>query len=335
MAAPPPADKRPLVMLAQPLFPEFAAALAGRYRFALLADADAAAAAEARALLVGGLPRFTSQHLGALPALQLGGLPPVTAQHLGALPALELVACTSVGVDHVDLDACRSRGLSVTNAGAAFAADSADYAVGLLVAVLRRVAAADAYVRSGRWTADGDYPLASKVSGKRVGIVGLGNIGSRVARRLAAFGCAVSYHSRSPKPSAPYPFVPALRDLAAGSDVLVLSCALTDETKHMVNRDVMEALGKGGVLVNVGRGGLVDEPELVRCLTEGVIGGAGLDVYENEPAVPPELLAMDNVVLSDHRAVLTTESIGGVLQVVIANLDAFYSGRPLVSPVEL
>ncbi|EMS64267.1 Glyoxylate reductase [Triticum urartu] len=148
-----------------------------------------------------------------------------------------------------------------------------------------------------------------KVSGKRVGIVGLGNIGSRVARRLAAFGCAVSYHSRSPKPSAPYPFVPALRELAAGSDVLVLSCALTDETKHMVNRDVMEALGKGGVLVNVGRGGLGGEPEL--------------------------LLAMDNVVLSDHRAVLTTESIGGVLEVVIANLDAFFSGRPLVSPVQL
>uniref|UniRef100_A0A453AAG7 Glyoxylate reductase n=1 Tax=Aegilops tauschii subsp. strangulata TaxID=200361 RepID=A0A453AAG7_AEGTS len=274
MAAPPPADERPLVMLAQALFPEFAAALAGRYRFALLADADAAAADEARALLVGGLPR-------------------VTAQHLGVLPALKLVACTSVGVDHVDLDACRSRGLSVTNAGAAFAADSADYAVGLLVAVLRRV------------------------SGKRVGIVGLGNIGSRVARRLAAFGCAVSYHSRSPKPSAPYPFVPALRDLAAGSDVLVLSCALTDETKHMVNRDVMEALGKGGVLVNVGRGGLVDEPELLRCLRQGVIGGAGLDVYENE------------------RAVLTPESIGGVLEVVIANLDAFFSGRPLVSPMEL
>lgn len=314
--ASPPAGERPLVMLAQPLFPEFATALAGLYRFALLADADAAAAAEARALLVAGLA-------------------PVTAQHLGALPALELVVCTSVGVDHVDLDSCRRRGLSVTNAGSAFAADSADYAVGLVVAVLRRLAAAEAYVRSGRWTADGDYPLATKVSGKRVGIVGLGNIGSRVARRLVAFGCAVSYHSRSPKPSVPYSFIPALHDLAAGSDVLVISCALTDETKHMVNREVMEALGKDGVLVNVGRGGLVDEPEMVRCLREGVIGGAGLDVYENEPTVPPELLAMDNVVLSDHRAVITPESIRGVLEIVIANLDTFFSGRPLVSPVQL
>ncbi|KAK1677199.1 hypothetical protein QYE76_038047 [Lolium multiflorum] len=311
-----PADEKPLVFLAQPLFPEFAAALAGRYRFVLAADADAAAAAEARVLLVPGLA-------------------PVTAEYLARLPALELVAGTSVGVDHVDLDTCRSRGLSVTNAGPAFAVDSADYAVGLVVAVLRRVASADAYVRRGRWAADGDYPLATKVSGKRVGIVGLGNIGSRVARRLAAFGCAVSYHSRSPKPSSPYTFVPALLDLAAGSDVLVLSCALTDETKHMVNREVMEALGKDGVLINVGRGGLVDEPELVRCLRDGVLGGAGLDVYANEPAVPPELFGMDNVVLSDHRAVITPESIRGALEVVTANLDAFFSGRPLVSPVQL
>jgi hydroxypyruvate reductase 2 len=173
------------------------------------------------------------------------------------------------------------------------------------------------------------------VSGKRVGVVGLGNIGSRVARRLAAFGCAVSYHSRSPKPSSPYTFVPALLDLAAGSDVLVLSCALTDETKHMVNREVMEALGKDGVLINVGRGGLVDEPELVRCLRGGALGGAGLDVYANEPAVPPELFGMDNVVLSDHRAVITPESMHGVLEVITANLDAFFSGRPLISPVQL
>jgi hydroxypyruvate reductase 2 len=140
-----PADESPLVLLAQPLFPDFAAALAGRYRFVLAADADEATAAGARVLLVPGLA-------------------PVTAEHLGRLPALELVAGTSVGVDHVDLDVCRRRGLSVTNAGPAFAVDSADYAVGLVVAVLRRLSAADAYVRRGRWAAEGDYPLATKVS---------------------------------------------------------------------------------------------------------------------------------------------------------------------------
>ncbi|TVU45481.1 hypothetical protein EJB05_04970, partial [Eragrostis curvula] len=135
--------------------------------------------------------------------------------------------------------------------------------------------------------------------------------------------CAGSYNSRSPKPSTPYRFFATGRDLAADSDVLVLSCALTEETRRMVNREV---LGSGGVLVNVG---LVDKPEL------GVIAGAGLDVYESEPHVPPELTAMDNVVLSDHRAVLTPESIRGALDVVAGNLDAFFAGRPLLSPVTL
>lgn len=315
---PPPqlASSKPLVLLADTLIPEFQPELSSRYRLLPAADADVDTAASARALLTVDLPA-------------------VTAELIGTLPALEIVLASSVGVDHIDLAACRPRGIAVTNAGDAFSTDTADYAVGLLVAALRRVAAADANVRRGSWVAGGDYPLATKVSSKRVGIVGLGRIGSLVARRLAAFGCTIAYHSRSPKPSVPYKFFPAVRDLAADSDVLVLSCALTEDTRHMVNREVMEALGKDGVLINVGRGGLVDEPELVRCLREGVIGGAGLDVYENEPAVPPELFAMDNVVLSDHRAVITPESIRGVLDLITANLDAFFSGKPLVSPVPL
>ncbi|CAO2034334.1 unnamed protein product [Urochloa humidicola] len=312
----PSAEDKPLLLMAQPPFPPFAAVLEGPYRCVLAADADEAAAAEARVLLVPGLKV-------------------VTAELIDRLPALELVVATSVGVDHVDLDACRLRGLAVTNAGGAFSADSADYAVGLVVAVLRRVAAADAYVRRGRWATDGDYTLATKVSGKRVGIVGLGRIGSLVARRLAAFGCSVAYNSRSPKPAAPYAFFPTVVDLAAASDVLVLSCALTEETRRVVNREVMEALGERGVLVNVGRGGLVDEPELVRCLREGVIGGAGLDVYDREPEVPPELFEMDNVVLSGHRAVLTAESMAAVVDIVAGNLEAFFAGRPLLSPVTL
>ncbi|KAG8064203.1 hypothetical protein GUJ93_ZPchr0004g38134 [Zizania palustris] len=213
-----------IVLVARPLIPEFDA-LAGRFSFASVDDADAATAAEARVLLVPGLT-------------------PVRADLVDRFPALELVAATSVGVDHIDLGACRRRGIAVTNAGEAFSADSADYAVGLVVAVLRRVVAADAYLRRGSWATQGDYPLATKVSGKRVGIVGLGRIGSLVARRLAAFGCGIAYYSRSQKPSAPYKFFPGVRDLAADSDVLVLCCALTEETRHMVNREVMEALGR-------------------------------------------------------------------------------------------
>uniref|UniRef100_A0A0E0KM37 D-isomer specific 2-hydroxyacid dehydrogenase NAD-binding domain-containing protein n=1 Tax=Oryza punctata TaxID=4537 RepID=A0A0E0KM37_ORYPU len=307
---------KPLVILPGPLFPELAAGLDGRFRFVLAADADEGTAAEARAVLVAALA-------------------PVSADLLGRLPKLELVVATSAGVDHIDHAACRRRGIRVTNTSEVFAPDVADYAVGLVVAVLRRVAAAEAYLRRGRWAADGDYPPATKVSGKRVGIVGLGSIGGLVARRLAAFGCVIAYNSRSPKPSAPYKFYSSVRELAEESDVLVLCCALTEETRRMVNREVMEALGKDGVLVNVGRGGLVDEAELVRCLREGVVGGAGLDVYVNEPAVPPELFGMDNVVLSDHRAVITPESIQGVIDVVKANLDAFFSGKPLISQVQL
>ncbi|RLM74131.1 glyoxylate/hydroxypyruvate reductase HPR3 isoform X1 [Panicum miliaceum] len=299
---------KPLVLLADPLIPEFQPDLSAHYRLL--------PAASARALLTIELPL-------------------VTVDLIDALPALELVVASSVSVDHIDLAACRRRGIRVTNAGDAYAADAADYSVGLVVAALRRVTAADAYVRRGGWVAHGEYPLATKVSGKRVGIVGLGRIGSLVARRLAAFGCPVAYHSRSPKPSSPYRFFPTVRALAADSDVLVLSCALTEETRRVVDWEVMEALGKCGVLVNVGRGGLVDEPELVRCLREGVIGGAGLDVFENEPDVPAELLAMDNVVLSNHRAVLTPESIRGVLDIVAGNLEAFFAGRPLLSPVTL
>ncbi|OEL19440.1 Glyoxylate/hydroxypyruvate reductase HPR3 [Dichanthelium oligosanthes] len=307
---------KPLVLLADPLIPEFEPELSARYRLLPVVRADAATVAWARALLTVDLPA-------------------VTADLIDALPALELVVASSAGLDHIDLAACRRRGIRVTNAGGAYSADAADYAVGLVVAALRGVPAADAYVRRGGWVANGEYPLANKVSGKRVGIVGLGRIGSLVARRLAAFGCPVAYHSRSPKPSSPYKFFPTVRALAADSDVLVLSCALTEETRHMVNREVMEALGKDGVLVNVGRGGLVDEPELVRCLREGVIGGAGLDVYDKEPDVPTELFAMENVVLSDHRAVITPESIGGALDIVSGNLEAFFAGKALLSPVTL
>ncbi|WVZ83169.1 hypothetical protein U9M48_030342 [Paspalum notatum var. saurae] len=309
-------NPKPVVLLADPLIDEFEPELSARYRLVPVADADAATAASARALLTVDLPA-------------------VTSDVIDALPALELVVASSAGVDHVDLAACRRRGVRVTNAGDAYSADAADYAVGLAVAALRRVAAADAFVRRGGWSARGEYPLATKVSGKRVGIVGLGRIGAQVARRLAAFGCPVAYHSRAPKPGCPYRFFATARALAADSDVLVLSCALTAETRRLVNREVMEALGAGGVLVNVGRGALVDEPELVRCLREGVIGGAGLDVYDGEPDVPPELFAMDNVVLSDHRAVLTPESMQGVLDIVAGNLQAFFAGRPLLSPVTL
>ncbi|KAJ1701761.1 hypothetical protein LUZ63_001540 [Rhynchospora breviuscula] len=259
---------------------------------------------------------------------------PIENSLLHLLPNLGIITAMTVGIDHIDLEACREKGVAVTNAGSTYSPDAADFAVGLLVDVLRQISMGDRFVRKGLWPVNGDGLLGAQVSGKRVGIVGLGSIGSHVAKRLTAFGCPISYFSRAPKPNYPsYKYFPNVLDLAHESDVLILSCALTAETQNIINRDVMIALGKDGIIINVGRGALIDEPELVRCLKEGVIGGAGLDVFVNEPEVPEELTYMENVVLSDHRAVTTPESFKGVLELAIANLDAFFSGKPLLSPV--
>ncbi|XP_052479161.1 glyoxylate/hydroxypyruvate reductase HPR3 [Gossypium raimondii] len=175
--------------------------------------------------------------------------------------------------------------------------------------------------------------LELQLGGKRVGIVGLGSIGSEVAKRLLAFGCTIAYTSRNKKRSVSFPFYANVRDLASNSDVLVLCCALTKETYHMINKDVMVALGKEGVIINVGRGSLINEKELVQCLVGGEMGGSGLDVYENEPNVPKELFGLDNVVLSPHCAVMTPESFEALDQLIVVNLKAFFSNKPLVSVV--
>lgn len=264
-----------------------------------------------------------------------GGAILVDAAFLDAVPSLGCVVTTGAGVDHVDLAQCARRGVVVAGAGEIFSVDVADHAVGLLIGVLRRVAAADRYVRAGLWPAQGDYPLTTKLSGKRVGIIGLGSIGSQIAKRLQAFGCAISYHSRAPKASVPYRYFPDVHALAADSDALIVACALNDATRRIVGRRVLDALGPDGVLVNIARGGNVDEQELVAALQEGRIAGAGLDVFQNEPHVPPELRDMDNVVLTAHEAVFTEESRADLQELMIGNLEAFFSGKPLLTPVLL
>ncbi|XAR70368.1 Glyoxylate reductase (NADP(+)) [Bertholletia excelsa] len=263
------------------------------------------------------------------------GNPPLPAETLARYPLVECVVCSSAGVDYVDLAECRRRGIRVTNAGEAFSEDVADYAVGLLIDVLRRVSASDRYVRSRLWPVKGEYPLGCKLGGRRVGIVGLGSIGSKVATRLQAFGCRIAYNSRKKKPHVPFPYHESVKDLATNSDNLIICCALTKETHHIINKEVMTALGKEGVIVNVGRGALIDEKELVQFLVEGELGGAGLDVYKDEPNVPREMFELDNVVLSPHKAVLTPESIVAVQELVIANLEAFFANKPLPSEVKL
>ncbi|KAL4570836.1 hypothetical protein LXL04_026499 [Taraxacum kok-saghyz] len=236
------------------------------------------------------------------------GPSPIKLEHFDQYPSVEYILGTSAGVDHIDLDECRRRNIRVTSAGDAFSEDGADYAIGLLLDVLRRVSASDRYVRAGLWPVKGDYPLGNKLGGKRVGIVGLGNIGTLVAKRLEPFGCTIGYTSRTKKPQVPYQFYSTVLDLATNSDALIICCSLTEKTRHVINHDVLTALGKKGIIVNVGRGALVDEKELVKLLVGGELGGAGLDVFENEPDVPKELVTMHNVVLSPHKAILTPES---------------------------
>ncbi|KAL6498790.1 hypothetical protein OROGR_028337 [Orobanche gracilis] len=236
---------------------------------------------------------------------------------------------------------------AAANAANVFSTDVADFAVGLLD-LLRKISGGNRYVKNGLWHKQGSYPLGYKggactrlflllrreLGGKQVGIVGLGSIGIEVAKRLESFGCRISYYSRDKKPSVPYVFYPNILRLAAMSDILVICCALTEQTHHMIDRDVLLALGKEGVIVNIARGAVIDEKELVTFLRQGKIRGAGLDVFENEPCVPNEIFELDgNVVLSPHNGVFTEESFGDLYELVTGNLEAFFGNKPLLSLV--
>ncbi|XP_047307156.1 glyoxylate/hydroxypyruvate/pyruvate reductase 2KGR-like [Impatiens glandulifera] len=251
---------------------------------------------------------------------------------IDSLPNLEIVSTYSVGLDKIDLEKCRSRNIRVTNTPDVLTDDVADIAVGLALATLRKISSSDSFVRNRLWM-NGDFHLTNKFSGKSVGIVGLGRIGSAIAKRVEAFGCQISYHSRSKKLHTPYKFYPDIVTLAAKSEILFISCSLTKETHHIVNRQVIDALGSNGILINIGRGQHVDEPELVSALIEGRLGGAGLDVFEDEPEVPELLLGLDNVVLLPHVGSDSIETCIAMADLVIDNLEAHFKNKPLLSPV--
>uniref|UniRef100_A0A1D1YDH1 Glyoxylate reductase n=1 Tax=Anthurium amnicola TaxID=1678845 RepID=A0A1D1YDH1_9ARAE len=276
---------------------------------------------------------FLRAHSHAIRAVVGNTVAGADAETIEALPRLEIVSSFSVGLDKVDLDRCRERGIRVTNTPDVLTDDVADLAIGLSIAVLRRICASDRYVRRGGWLTMGDYELTSKFSGKSVGILGLGRIGMAIAKRAEAFGCPISYYSRTQKPGVSYKFYPNLVDLATSCQLLVVACALTEETRHIINRQVMDALGPKGVLINIARGPHVDEPELVSALLEGRLGGAGLDVFEGEPQVPEELFGLDNVVLLPHVGSGTWETRKAMADLVIANLEAHVLKKPLLTPV--
>ncbi|KAL4589194.1 hypothetical protein LXL04_002099 [Taraxacum kok-saghyz] len=253
---------------------------------------------------------------------------------IDSLPALEIVSSFSVGLDKVDLGHCKDKGIRVTNTPDVLTEDVADLAIELMLATLRRICECDRYVRGGLWK-KGDFKLTTKFSGKKIGIIGLGRIGTAIAKRAEAFSCPISYYSRTQKPELKYKYFPSVLELASDCQILVVSCPLTDETRHIINRQVIDAIGPKGFLINIGRGPHVDEPELVSALVEGRIAGAGLDVFENEPNVPEELFGLDNVVLVPHVGSDTFETVKAMADLVVGNLEAHFSKKPLLTPVNL
>lgn len=248
------------------------------------------------------------------------------------LPALEIVASFSVGLDHVDLTSARELRIAVTNTPEVLNDAVADTALALLLATTRRICLADRYVREGKWV-DNSFPLGVGLRGKVCGIVGLGGIGREIASRAQAFGLEVRYHGPRKKNDVPYRYYESLEELACDSDFLILSLPGGEATKHVIDRKILRALGQQGILINVARGSVVNERDLVEALNSNDIAGAGLDVFENEPRVPDELKTMENVVLLPHIASGTVETREAMAQLVLDNLRAHFEGRPLVTPV--
>jgi hydroxypyruvate reductase len=265
-------------------------------------------------------------------AIVANGEAKVPRELIAQLPALEVISVFGVGYDGVDVAAAHARGIPVTNTPDVLNDDVADLALGLLLSVARRIPQADRFVRDGEW-AQGPIALARKVTGARIGIVGIGRIGQAIAHRALAFGMEVAYTARSPRAGVPYTYHPDAVALAASVDFLVVITPGGDATRGMINAKVLQALGPQGYLVNVARGSVVDQPALVAALQDGVIAGAALDVFIDEPNVPVELRAMPNVVLTPHMGSGTRETREAMARLTFDNLRAHFAGQPLLTPV--
>lgn len=275
---------------------------------------------------------FIDANGGAVRAIATRGELGADAAMMARLPRLEIVSCYGVGTDAIDLAFARDHGIRVTNTPDVLTEDVADHGIGLLLAAARRIPQADRHVRSGAW-ANGNMALTTRVCGKRLGIAGMGRVGMAVARRAAAFGCAISYFDRRRNDDLPYPHFADLIELADAVDILIVTLAGGESTRAIVNGAVLAALGSDGILVNISRGSTVDEPALLDALEKATIRAAGLDVFWNEPHIDPRFLALDNVVLQPHHASGTVETRKAMGQLVRDNLAAHFAGRPLLTPV--
>jgi len=259
----------------------------------------------------------------------------VSAELIAQLPKLEVISVMGVGYDGVAVEAAKARGIMVTHTPNVLNDDVADLAIGLMLSAARQLPAADRYVRDGSWL-KGPMPLARKMSGARLGIVGMGRIGQAIAHRAQAFGMSIAYTTRKARPELPYRHLPSATALAAEVDFLVLITPGGAGTRHLVNAEVLAALGKSrgeGILVNVARGSVVDEAALIDALERRVIAGAGLDVFADEPRVPERLMALPHVVLAPHIGSATGQTRQAMADLAFGNLKAHFAGQPVLTPV--
>ncbi|HMH72070.1 MAG TPA: 2-hydroxyacid dehydrogenase [Bradyrhizobium sp.] len=278
---------------------------------------------------------FTADQLSGIRAMITAGGTPLGAAAMDTLPSLRAIVCYGTGYDGVDLAAAAQRGIAVGHSPAANASAVADLAVTLMLAVTRRLLPADGYVRSGSWSAAKPSPLMSPQPGnpgRRVGVYGMGEIGRKIASRVAAFETEVAYFSRG-RHDVPYQYLPSLEALAEWCSVLIVAVRAGVDTHHAVNAGILQKLGKDGYVVNISRGSAIDQQALVAALTDKTIAGAGLDVFEKEPHAPGALTAFPNVVLTPHIGGHTLDSHLAMQDCVIANLEAYFAGKPLAYAV--
>jgi len=252
-----------------------------------------------------------------------------------SLPNLEMVAVYGVGYDGVDLAACKAQNVRVTNTPDVLTDDVADVAIGMMLSHYRGVIGADAWVRKNDWATQGGYPLKRSLKSLRCGVLGLGRIGQAVAHRAQAFGQTVAYSATAAKSDVPsdWTFFDNALDLAKETDVMFVTLAANEKTKHIVNADVIDALGPNGMVVNVSRAQNIDEIALLDALEAGTLGGAGLDVFEGEPVVNPRFFALENAVLQPHHGSATVETRAAMGQLVLDNLVAHFDNKSLLTPV--
>lgn len=312
-------SQKPEILMLCPLFDATQKVLENTYRVHRLWEHDDRAAA-----LAGLADRIEA--LASMSGVK------VDAATIAALPRLKLVSNFGVGLDTIDLAACKKRGVAVCNTPDVLTEEVADLALGLLLATIRQIPQGDAYVRAGRWL-KGNMALTQTLQGRRLGVVGLGRIGHAIARRCEAFNTEVAYFGPRRKPGNDYRYFDDIVAMGEWADVMIAACPGGPATKHVVSRAALTALGPQGVFVNIARGSVVDQEALVELLVSGKLGSAGLDVFNDEPNVPQALIDLPHIVLQPHQGSASVATRTAMGQLVIDNLAAYFAGTPYLSPV--